>query len=93
MFNTNLIFFIAERQLSESELLVNILWPIKNMEHVSNLTAKCTLESSDFVRQEDHEAFISAQNNMLNPLSNFLVYKRKDAKIAWPSAVSLLCKK
>ena len=76
----------------ESELLVNILWPIENMEWSARNSLKGS-NNSNFVTKEDEDAFMLAQKPMLNTLSNFLVYKRKDAKIAWPSAVSLLCKK
>ena len=82
-------YSIIERQLLESDLLVNILWPIENMDVARNSLKG--FNNSNFVTKEDEDAFMLAQKP--NTLSNFLVYKRKDAKIAWPSAVSLLCKK
>ena len=88
------LYFFSERQLLDSELIADVLWSVKNMEPTLNLTKKnCT--SSEFRNKEDDKAFTLAQENgfSLNPRSNFLVYKRKDAKIAWPSAVSLLCNK
>ena len=56
---------------------------------ILNTTAKhCGSKSG---MKEDDKAFTLTQRSEQN--SNFLVYKRKDAKIAWPSAVSLLCNK
>ena len=78
----------------DSELIADVLCSMKNMEPTLDLT-KRYCSSSEFMMKEDDKAFALAQENglSLNPLSNFLVYKRKDAKIAWPSAVSLLCNK
>ena len=82
---------ISERQLQDSELIIDVLCPMKNMEPALKMTRRHC--NSDFVMKENDKAFILAENGSSNPLSNFLVYKRKDAKIAWPSAVSLLCNK
>ena len=78
----------------DSELIAVVLWSMKNMEPTLNST-KRYCSPPEFTMKEDDKAYTLAQENglSLNPLSNFLVYKRKDAKIAWPSAVSLLCNK
>ena len=73
----------------DTELIVDVLWPMINTEWISNTTKKNYGSKSGM--KEDDKAFTLTQRNEQN--SNFLVYKRKDAKIAWPSAVSLLCNK
>ena len=86
------MFIISERQLIDSEMIADILWSTRNRAPEANFTQHHS--ASNFVIKENDKAFIQTKNSsLLNPLSNFLVYKRKDAKIAWPSAVSLLCNK
>ena len=80
---------ISERQLSDSELIVDVLWPMINMEPALSTSGRHCYSNNGM--KEDDKAFTLTQRSTLN--SNFLVYKRKDAKIAWPSAVSLLCNK
>ena len=64
-----------------------MLGPLKSTESAL-ITAEKNCDSKSGLKEDD-KAFTETQRSTLN--SNFLVYKRKDAKIAWPSAVSLLC--
>ena len=70
-------------------MIVDVLWPMINTELILNTTEKFCGSKSGM--KEDDKEFTLTQRSEQN--SNFLVYKRKDAKIAWPSAVSLLCNK
>ena len=76
----------------DSELIADVLWSMKNMEPTLSLTRRYC-NTAEALLKEDDKAFTQQSSLTQNPLSNFLVYKRKDAKIAWPSAVSLLCNK
>ena len=89
LFSQHITFYISERQLFDSELIVDVLWPMINTEAALTTTGRHC--DSNNGMKEDDKAFTFTQRSTLN--SNFLVYKRKDAKIAWPSAVSLLCNK
>merc|ERR1719266_1835434 len=74
-----------ERQLLDSELIADVLWSMKNMEPTLNLTRRYC-NTAEVLLKEDDKAFTQQSSFTQNPLTNFLVYKRKDAKIAWPDS-------
>ena len=82
---------ISEQRLSDADVLENVLWSTKSTRRA--LPTVITPHCLHSLKNTDDRAFFLTQNSISNSPSNFLVYKRKDAKIAWPSAVSLLCKK
>ena len=60
---------------------MDVLGPLKSTESALITTEKnCDSKSG---LKEDDKAFTETQRSTQN--SNFLVYKRRDAKIAWPS--------
>ena len=85
-------FFISERQLLDTELILDALSYGDVMHSTMHVTTKNGFSSGSLIR-ENEKAFMLENTNFHGSTSKFLVYKRKDAKIAWPSAVSLLCNK
>merc|ERR1739845_42818 len=89
--DTNFQDTFFERRLYDTDVLENILWPTKSTEPA--LSTAISAYCLDSLQHKDNRSLFLTQNGISNSPSNFLVYKRKDAKIAWPSAVSLLHKK
>ena len=88
----NSFYFISERQLLDTELILDALCCEDDMHSTMHVTTKNGFSSGSLIR-ENEKAFMLENTNFHGAKSKFLVYKRKDAKIAWPSAVSLLCNK
>ena len=86
------ILFISERQLLDTELILDALCCGDDMHSTMYVTTKNGFSSGSLM-SENKKAFMLENTNFHGSTSKFLVYKRKDAKIAWPSAVSLLCNK
>ena len=76
----------------DTELILDALCYEDDINSTMNVTEKNGFSSGSLI-SENKKAFMLENTNFHGSTSKFLVYKRKDAKIAWPSAVSLLCNK
>ena len=76
----------------DTELILDALCCGDDMHSAMSVKTKNGFSSGSLI-SENKKAFMLDKTNFHGSTSKFLVYKRKDAKIAWPSAVSLLCNK